>query len=165
MQAPKPQVSIFANEGVLPLWSDPDVGHKCRAGPTVCAAAIRRRANQQRCRVLCRSPSIGEARTRTRSTLTVRGVGVGERRADARGLKQALQFGQQLFRVRLSRRTDAKAAVAFHLCVFSGPLKAHFTPYSLRCAKTLPTEGGDYRCRVEPCQGTWVILMTPEKVN
>jgi len=28
-----------------------------------------------------------------------------------------------------------------------------------------PDEGGDYRRRVEPCQGMWVILMTPEKVN
>ena len=32
MRAPKPQVSIFANEGVSPLWSDPDVGHKSREG-------------------------------------------------------------------------------------------------------------------------------------
>src|SRR5260370_4157104 len=86
MQAPKPQVSIFANEGVLPLWSDHDGGDECRAGPPVCASAIRRRANHERCRVLCRSRSIAEARqqlkeTRTRSTRTVRTV--EERRADA----------------------------------------------------------------------------------
>ena len=87
MQAPKPQVSTFANEGASPLWLGPDVGHKYRAGPPVCVPAIRRRSNRQCCRVHCRGRSISEApqqlkETRTRSTQTVSTV--GERRADAR---------------------------------------------------------------------------------
>src|SRR5271165_5411031 len=86
MQAPKPRVSTFANAGRSPLRSDPDVAHKCRAGPPVCAPALRRRSNHQRCRVRCRSRSIAEApqqlqETRTRSTQTAKAG--GKRRADA----------------------------------------------------------------------------------
>ncbi|RBP01191.1 hypothetical protein DFR50_15821 [Roseiarcus fermentans] len=82
-----------------------------------------------------------------------------------RGLKQALQFGQHLFRVHLSRHIGAKAAVVLLLSVFFGPLRAHLTPLFPFMRESTPDEGAIYRRRVEPFQGMSVILMTPEKLN
>src|SRR5271165_4840615 len=86
MQAPKPQISTFANEGVSPLRSGPDVGRSGLAGPPICASAIRRRSNRQRCRASWGSRSIVEARQHLKETRTRLAQTVGtveERRADA----------------------------------------------------------------------------------
>src|SRR5271166_677848 len=168
MQAPKPQVSTFANEDVSPLRSGPDVAHKCRAGPPVCPPAIRRRSNHQRCHVRCRSRSIAEAPQRlkvmrTRSTQTVRTV--GERRADALKSQAGASIRTAalprslvaLYRLQSGGRTPPVCFLRSFESSFHTLIPLHARKHSRR--------EGDYRRRVEPFQGMSVILMTPEKLK